>query len=137
MYHVDIMSRKPLYEQLVEQIERFILRGILPPDVQMPSIRSLSEDLAVNPNTVQKAYSELDRRGIVYAVPGKGCFVSPEAITNIGLRRQGDLERLTEEIYDIALAGIPREQVCRCVEEAYRKKGESDDPGRTSDEKIQ
>lgn len=125
MYHVDVMSRKPLYEQLVDQVERFILRGVLTADQQMASVRSLSEELAVNPNTVQKAYSELDRRGIVYSVPGKGCFVSPDAIRSIGERRKGELGKLTEEIGDLALAGIPKEDVLTCVEEAYREKGES------------
>ncbi|MBO6163879.1 MAG: GntR family transcriptional regulator [Lachnospiraceae bacterium] len=128
MYQIDIMSRKPLYEQLVEQVERFVLRGVLAAEEQMPSVRGLSEELSVNPNTVQKAYSELDRRGIVYSVPGKGCFISPNARTFIGNRREGELSQLTEEIYDLALAGITRERVIGCVDEAYRKKGENDDP---------
>ena len=136
MYQVDVMSRKPLYEQLVDQVERFILRGVLLADQQMQSVRSLSEELAVNPNTVQKAYSELDRRGIVYSVPGRGCFVSPGAVRCIGERRQGELGRLTEEIYDLALAGIARERVLDCVEEAYRKKGENDDSGRTFNKEV-
>jgi len=121
MYQIDVMSRKPVYEQLVDQVERFILRGVLKADQQMLSVRRLSIDLAVNPNTVQKAYSELDRRGIVYSVPGRGCFVSQNALESIGARKRGELHQFTEEIRELALAGIEKTEVLSCVEEAYRE----------------
>ena len=119
MYQIDVMSRKPVYEQLVDQIERFILRDVLKADQQIQSVRSLSIELAVNPNTVQKAYSELDRRGIVYSVPGRGCFVSGEAKTNIGARKRNELHRFTETVEELALAGIKKKEVLDCVEQVY------------------
>lgn len=121
MFQIDVMSRKPVYEQLVDQVERFILRGVLKPDMQMQSVRSLSVDLAVNPNTVQKAYSELDRRGIVYSVPGKGCFISPGALESIGDRKRSELDQFTRMVQELALAGIRKAEVLSCVEEAYRE----------------
>ena len=121
MFQIDVMSRKPVYEQLVDQVERFILRGVLKPDMQMQSVRSLSVDLAVNPNTVQKAYSELDRRGIVYSVPGKGCFISPGALESIGERKRSELDQFTRMVQELALAGIRKAEVLSCVEEAYRE----------------
>ncbi len=136
MYQIDIMSRKPLYEQLVDQVERFILRGILKPDQQMQSVRSLSVQLAVNPNTVQKAYSELDRRGVVYSVPGRGCFVSPEAVVNIGARKREHMDHFVTEVKELAMAGIEKELVIDCVEQAYREEGERYDTGGKSDENI-
>ena len=136
MYQIDIMSRKPLYEQLVDQAERFILRGILKSDQQMPSVRNLSVQLAVNPNTVQKAYSELDRRGVVYSVPGRGCFVSPDAIRNIGLRRRDHMDHFMTEVKELAMAGIEKELVITCAEQAYREEGEQYDTGRESDKDI-
>ena len=120
MYQIDVMSRKPVYEQLVDQVERFILRGVLKPEQQMQSVRSLSVDLAVNPNTVQKAYSELDRRGVVYSVPGRGGFISPGAIEKIGIRKRGEMQVLADVIEEMALAGIPLEEVISCVENVYR-----------------
>lgn len=122
MYQIDVMSRKPVYEQLVDQVERFILRGVLKADQQMQSVRSLSVDLAVNPNTVQKAYSELDRRGIVYSVPGKGCYVSPGAIKSIEIRKRGELHQFTQAVEELALAGIRKQEVISCVEEAYEQR---------------
>ena len=73
MFKIDIMSRVPVYEQIIEQMEKFILTGILSAKEQVPSVRSLSVELSVNPNTIQKAYSDLDRREIIYSVPGRGC----------------------------------------------------------------
>ena len=137
MFHIDVMSRRPVYEQLVDEVEHYILRGVLLPDQQMQSVRSLSMELAVNPNTVQKAYSELDRRGIVYAVPGRGCFISGSARERIGERMRQVLGNFTEQVYELALAGIEKETVISCVEDAFSRKGESNDTGRGLDEKIQ
>ena len=81
MFRIDPLSRQPVYEQLIDQMEQFVLLDILPADTQLPSVRSLSLELSINPNTIQKAYSELDNRGIIYSVPGIGCFVSPSAKT--------------------------------------------------------
>ena len=72
MFQIDALSRVPVYEQLVDQMEKLVLSGLLKAGDPMPSVRSLSLDLLINPNTIQKAYSELDRRGILMSVPGKG-----------------------------------------------------------------
>ena len=67
MFQIDPMSRQAVYEQLIEQMERFILSGILKSGDQIPSVRSLSVDLSVNPNTIQKAYSQMDAKGMIYS----------------------------------------------------------------------
>lgn len=72
MIDIDRQARKPVYEQLLEQFERLILTGVLRPGDQMPSVRSLSLELSVNPNTVQKAFLELERLDITTSVPGIG-----------------------------------------------------------------
>ena len=63
---IDSMSRQPVYEQIVDQVEQMILSGLMRPGEQLPSVRSLSLELSINPNTIQKAYAELDGRGIIY-----------------------------------------------------------------------
>ena len=65
MFHIDPLSRKPVYEQIIDQMERFVLTGLMKPGTQLPSVRSLSMELSINPNTIQKAYSELDARGVI------------------------------------------------------------------------
>ena len=72
MFQIDIMSRIPVYEQLIRQTEKFILLGVLREGTKLPSVRQLSAELSINPNTIQKAFTELDRRGIIFSVKGTG-----------------------------------------------------------------
>lgn len=76
MILIDPQDRRPIYEQIVEKLSDLMARGILKQDDPLPSVRSLATDLAINPNTVQRAYLELERQGYTYAVKGKGYFVS-------------------------------------------------------------
>ncbi len=75
---IDLKDRRPIYEQLIDQIMDLVLHGVMQAGEQLPSVRSLAGELAINPNTIQKAYAELERRGITYSVPGRGSFVSPD-----------------------------------------------------------
>lgn len=76
MITIDYQSRIPIYEQIVERFEMLILKGVLKPDDQMPSVRSLALQLSINPNTIQKAYAQLEQQGYIYPVKGRGNFVS-------------------------------------------------------------
>ena len=78
MINIDYQDRRPLYEQIVERFKTLIIRGVLAPEEQMPSVRSLAIELSINPNTIQRAYAELERQGFIYPVKGRGNFVSPE-----------------------------------------------------------
>lgn len=75
MFIIKPTSRLPIFEQLKAQILEFISLGVLSPNDKLPSVRSLATELSINPNTVAKAYQELELQGYVYTVPGKGCFV--------------------------------------------------------------
>ena len=75
MFEIDALSRTPVYEQIITQAEQLVAREILKPGDPLPSVRTLSITLGINPNTIQKAYSELDRRELTISVAGKGCFV--------------------------------------------------------------
>lgn len=76
MFELDVRSRKPIYEQLTDKVKEMIMHGILRADEQLPSVRALSSQLTVNPNTIQKAYRELEREGYIYSLQGKGNFVA-------------------------------------------------------------
>ena len=76
MITIDYQSKLPLYEQIAKRFQTLILKGALPPDSQMPSVRSLAMDLSINPNTIQKAYSLLEQERYIYPVKGRGNFVS-------------------------------------------------------------
>ncbi len=75
MTPIDYQNPRPIYEQISEYYKTLILKGILQPDEQMPSVRSLAVELGTNPNTIQRAYAELERQGFLYAVKGRGNFV--------------------------------------------------------------
>ena len=128
MYHIDAMSRVPVYEQIVEQTEKFILAGILKPGDKIPSVRNLSIELSVNPNTIQKSIVELDRRGLILSVPGKGCYVAEEARTALSAVKRKKMAEIKDEIKELALAGVTKEELLELIEEVFTKKeGQSND----------
>lgn len=87
MILLDYKDSRPIYEQVVEKLQELMLLGILEEDSQMPSVRSLATELSINPNTIQRAYGELERRGCLYTIKGRGSFV-------------GSIRRLKEEKRD-------------------------------------
>lgn len=76
MFSIDLTSRIPIYEQIHDKIIGLIVSGTLSENDQLPSVRALAKDTGVNPNTVAKAYQELERTGIIYSVPGRGSFIA-------------------------------------------------------------
>ena len=125
MYTIDNQSRQAVYEQIIEQTERFILTGIFAADQPMPSVRSLSVELSVNPNTIQKAYTDLDRRGLIYSVPGKGSFVSADARQIAAEEKQKRLADIENAAYECALAGIDKRLIYEAVDKGFGRNGGS------------
>ena len=78
MILLDYRDKRPIYEQVVEKLERLIASGGLEPLTKMPSVRSLAMELSVNPNTIQRAYTQLEQDGYLYTVSGRGSFVTAE-----------------------------------------------------------
>lgn len=99
---VDLRSRTPIFEQIVACVEELVLRGIMKPDEQLPSVRSLASELGINPNTIQKAYAELENRGIIYSLNARGSFVSSE-IGELRERSRAQLLKTVKENFQEAL----------------------------------
>lgn len=76
MFSIDLTSRTPIYEQICKKMIELIIKGTLCENDQIPSVRSLAKDIGVNPNTVAKAYQELERSGIIYSLQGRGSFIA-------------------------------------------------------------
>jgi len=143
MFQIDALSRTPVYLQLVEQTERLILSGVLTPGQQMPSVRNLSIALSVNPNTIQKAYSELDSHGLTCAVPGRGCFVTATASWILLQQARRQLPELFSLVQKLKISGVTKEEILQCVQDAYesephktRKEGSADNSGTIPDQTI-
>ena len=76
MFQLDVKSRKSIYEQVIDNLKELIMTGELTVGSKLPSVRELSKEITVNPNTVQKAYRELERQGYIYSTTGVGTFVA-------------------------------------------------------------
>ena len=125
---VDLHSRKPIYEQLVENITTLVMRGVLKSDDQVPSVRQLAVELAVNPNTVQKAFTELERRGVLYSVAGKGRFVNGELDGLRTVQNEKLAEELTILLVKMKTFGVSRAQIEATVSSVYNDgKAENND----------
>lgn len=120
MISVDYRSRTPLYQQLVDNIEDLAARGFLAPESQLPSVRALAMELSINPNTIQRAYTELERRGVVYSLAGRGSFVggSPEAL--LQAKRQRLLAQVAAQVREGLKLGIPLEELLQTCRAAAR-----------------
>ncbi len=123
MLLIDKLSAKPVYEQVIEGVERNILLGVYPPGTVLPSVRELSVTLGINPNTIQKSYGELIRRGVIISSPGSGTYVAPQALARIREVAAQKLTELEELIAALALADIPRGDVLASVCAVYARVG--------------
>lgn len=98
MIILDYKDRRPIYEQVAEKLEELMLLGILGENEPLPSVRSLAMELSINPNTIQRAYGELERQGYIYTVKGKGSFVAENSVMKE--KRKKDLLIQVSEVID-------------------------------------
>lgn len=110
MIVLDYRDSRPLYQQVKDSLRRMMLTGLLEPDEKLPSVRSLATQLAINPNTIQRAYAELEAEGYIYSVAVRGSFVS--AGDGEHLRRIAELTgRLVPLLEELKSLGYTREQL--------------------------
>ena len=118
MIVIDYTDRRPLYEQIVERFQELIVKEILEEGEQLPSVRSLAMELSINPNTIQRAYAELERRGAIYCVKGKGNFVSER--NNVWERKRQELfDTLDSLVQTAKQLGVTREELTEYIEEKF------------------
>ncbi|MGN0988752.1 MAG: GntR family transcriptional regulator [Eubacteriales bacterium] len=118
MFFIDFQSRTPVFEQIINQVENFVLAGVLHPDDKLPSIRELTAQIGVNPNTIQKAYNELDSRGIIISVNGRGCFISKNVYEVLKKRAEARLPDFESSALALFRAGIDRETLINVISKA-------------------
>ena len=116
MVHLDYRDARPIYAQIIDGFREQIATGILQPGDKLPSVRELAQNLAINPNTIQRSYRQLETEGWIVTVPGKGCFVC--TVPSI---RQQEKQRLME-IFDSTVAalshlGVSREELLQHLRE--------------------
>jgi GntR family transcriptional regulator len=137
MFELDLKSRKSIYEQVVDNLKERILVGVIRADEKLPSVREMSKQLTINPNTVQKAFRELERQGYIYTVPGLGAFARAREDIRPDERAIAELKvKLTENIRELRFLipdrAIAEKEVGAMIEDAYggaRRATEHNEPG--------
>ena len=121
MITVDMRDRKPIYEQLIDNIRTLAVQGHLKPDEHLPSVRVLAAELAINPTTIQKAYAELERQNVIYSLPGRGNFISPDIGSVAKQERQRHLEVLGMQIRQAQNAGVEKSEMQALLDEIFHE----------------
>ena len=121
MITVDMRDRKPIYEQLIDNIRTLAVQGHLKPDEHLPSVRQLAAELAINPNTIQKAYAELERQNVIYSLPGRGNFISPDIGSVAKQERQRQLEALGVMFRQAQNAGVEKSEIQTLLDAVYNE----------------
>ena len=115
MILIDYKDTRPIYEQIVERYKTLILKGALQPDEQLPSVRNLAMELSINPNTIQKAYAELERQGFIYTVTGRGNFVSGDSGL-VDKRKNEYIEQILALVREVLEIGMSKTELIREIE---------------------
>lgn len=129
MFGINSRSPVPIYAQLKGRVAELVAAGVLRADESLPSVRALAGELGINPNTVQRAYTELEREGVIYQLPGRGSFVSGEP----GLREAiagRQMEALDKALRKARLAGVTRDMANKAVANVYEEERANDQHNR-------
>lgn len=115
MISINYRDPRPIYEQIKSALRRLILTGAIGPEERLPSVRDLSSQLAVNPNTVQRAYRELESEGYIYSMAGKGSFVAPDKRVDQN-RMELLLRQFDEAVTELRYMGYSNEDLNRRIQ---------------------
>lgn len=119
MITVDYKDKRPIYIQLVDNVSQMALSGELKPDEQLPSVRQLAVSMGINPNTIARAYGELERKGVIYSVAGKGSFINNDLSFFAEEKMKKLEEKLRQGVSDARKSGITKERLLEIVGEEY------------------
>ncbi|MBQ8003981.1 MAG: GntR family transcriptional regulator [Oscillospiraceae bacterium] len=121
MINLDHKSGASLHEQIETEIKKRIINGVLCENEQLPSVRELSISLTVNPNTVQRAYKQLEQDGFIYSIKGKGNFVA-RVSGEESLRRKSEVKKLLRDaVRELAFLGMAREELITEIDSVYKE----------------
>lgn len=119
MFVLNPRDKTPIYEQITAQLKRQVALGLWPADAPLPSVRQLSVELSVNPNTIQKAYRMMEQAGLIYSVPGKGSFITGDTAAERSRQAADKLDSLRRSLSEARELGIPEETIAALVRGVY------------------
>ena len=115
MILLDYRDSRPIYEQVQDGLRRLMVSGVLREGEKLPSVRALASQLAINPNTIQRAYEALEREGYVYSIGGKGSFVAPRREVDDG-RKEELFKQLDAAVKELRFLGVTKEELIKRME---------------------
>ena len=119
MIQLDFGDHRPLYEQICEKIKGLIISGVLVENDKIPYVREMAAILAINPNTIQKAYKELESEGYIYSVTAKGYFVTPRASTDVGKNAEL-LAKFSDTVRELMYLGKTKNELSDIINSIYK-----------------
>jgi GntR family transcriptional regulator len=119
MRSFNLTGKLPIYMELADRIEEMVLDGVLEQNSQLESVREMANELAVNPNTIQKAYSELERRGVIYSLNGKGSFISNNIESIRDAKTEAITGKLEKLVFSLKKLGVGKEKILTVVDAVY------------------
>lgn len=120
MFNINIMSDKPIYEQIIDNIKELSLKKILKEEDKLPSVRQMASMLSVSPNTVSKAYQELERQKIIHTVRGRGTFISPDMNQYVDEERiRKAIDSLRDVCIELAHLGYDKEKIIQEIKKIH------------------
>lgn len=122
MLQLDLKDRRPLYEQIKEKIKVLIIEGVLKANEKIPSVRELAQSLTINPNTIQKAYKDLELEGFIYSIRAKGSFVTPREDTANQFRQDELLRDMEKIVAELVYLNVSKEQLTSFIDDIYKKR---------------
>ena len=120
MLNLDYRDARPIYEQVKDGLRRLMVSGAIREGEKLPSVRSMASSLAINPNTIQRAYEALEAEGYLYSVPGKGSFAAPQADVNAA-RRDRLLREFDASAAELLFLGMTAGELAGRLEAAARQ----------------
>jgi GntR family transcriptional regulator len=113
---LNYRDSKPIYEQIKEGLRKLVITGVIARDEKLPSVRELAAELVINPNTIQRAYRELEQEGYIYTISGKGSFAAEQSDVN-GRRNEELLKQFDEIVRELLYLSEDKEALIRRIEE--------------------
>ena len=121
MIQLDLYDHRPLYEQIKDKFKELIISGTIKADEQIPSVRELATRLAINPNTIQHAYKDLESEGYIYSVRAKGSFVSTKSHIRENTENDALIEQIETLLKHAKFLKISKEELMQKIETVYKE----------------
>lgn len=118
---IDLRSRTPIFEQIIASVRDLAIRGLMQSDEPMPSVRALAAELAINPNTIQKAYAELERQGVIYSLAGRGNFIASDLSALRSEHHAALLAAVADSVRDAAAYGVTQAEIAEIAANIFKE----------------